>query len=495
MSDPSTCPESTIESANRRNFIKKAALTTAAAGVGSTFLAKSIVPDSSATSCACNISANCVVVGIGKNCGCIAGTHTIYGGGHALQFGKIVSCGGIEGVCGGAAIASAQSSSSDVNYGGLDFYTDYTKRVSITKCGKVGIGTAAPLSALCVNGYVTAATVRATCKCASSRCCTGIALLGKATGSGATYGVLGISCSASGAGVAGIAVVCGGRGVVGFSCTGTGIPLVAEGPSCQSAPLQQWIKGCIVKSVVNKCGYLGIGTSTPSTPLDVLGSSPLVGTIKSNASSGDRSSLVQFANGDTTGVDWNIGVAGLCNSIKVPDGYFYVQHSTSTTPAISVNKCNNHVGIGIANPCRVLCVNGRIHTQCGMGLGTQTINTTLAINGSVSMKSRQVSSTPVTLTLSDFAVLVNATSQNISVALPSIASTAAACNGMILFIKKSDSSTHTVTITPSSTDQIEGASSKVLTKQWDSLELISNNSSSPHQWVILGSSIGDAFIS
>jgi hypothetical protein len=238
--------------------------------------------------------------------------------------------------------------------------------------------------------------------------------------------------------------------------------------------------------VVNKCGMVGIGTLTPTTPLNVVGSSPLVGTLKNNATSGDRSSLLQFANGDTTAVDWNVGVAGLCNSIKVPDGDFYLQHSTSSTPAISVNKCNNHVGIGISNPCRVLCVNGRIHTQCGMGLGTQTINTTLAINGSLSMKSRQVSST-ATLALSDYAVVADAASAAFTITLPAVSSTAGACNGMVLFIKKVDSSTNSVTIAASGTDTIEGNSSIVLKKQYDSLQLVSNNSSGRHEWFILQS--------
>lgn len=45
------CPESTIDSANRRNFIKKAALATAAIGVAGVFLGDGkIIPESSAAS-------------------------------------------------------------------------------------------------------------------------------------------------------------------------------------------------------------------------------------------------------------------------------------------------------------------------------------------------------------------------------------------------------------------------------------------------------------
>jgi hypothetical protein len=351
----------------------------------------------------------------------------------------------------------------------------------VNKCGWLGVGTSAPVSALNVVGcaHVTG-QIFATCF-HDSAC----VVVGCATGSSGGKGVSGRSFSTCGFGVFGKAFAKGGVGVGGFVGDACAIPIVAGGYVCQSADLQQWRNGsCIPISVVSKSGWLGIGTSTPSTPLDAVGTTPQIGTFKSVATSGDRTSLVQFANGDATAVDWNLGVAGLCNSIKIPDGNFYVQRSTSASPAISVNKCNNHVGIGIANPCRVLCVNGRIHTQCGMGLGTQTINTTLAINGSLSMKSRQVSMT-TTVALSDYAIFANATSSSFVVTLPSVASTAGACNGMIVFIKKIDSSVNTVTVSAASGDTIEGVDTKVLTKQYDVLQLISNNSNSGHEWFIL----------
>jgi hypothetical protein len=51
-SKETVCPESTIESANRRSFIRKAALATAAVGIGGALLDKSlsVIPESSATS-------------------------------------------------------------------------------------------------------------------------------------------------------------------------------------------------------------------------------------------------------------------------------------------------------------------------------------------------------------------------------------------------------------------------------------------------------------
>jgi hypothetical protein len=431
------CPESTIESANRRSFIRKAAIATAAVGIGSSAIGKNIVLESSARS----------------NC--------------------------------------------------------YTSCYLYVKC-QIGIGTFTPPSCtqLCVVGKVRACcvfskVVETSTLCAITNCKFATAIIAQSPSNGliASSEQLATLCcpptyyggcqpgvwgqSFSGPGVKGSSAC--GPGLLGSAGTYSSIPIVAKGYVKQTAPLQEWQNSCGTPlAVINNAGSLGLGTATPSTPLDVVGVSPLIGTFKSNAASGDRSALVQFANADSTAVDWNLGVAGKCNSIKVPDGYFYVQHSTSTTPAISVNKCNNHVGIGIANPCRVLCVNGRIHTQCGMGLGTQTINTTLAINGSVSMKSRQVSST-ATLALSDYAVVADAASAAFTITLPAVSSTAGACNGMVLFIKKIDSSTNAVTVAVSGTDTIEGNSSVVLKKQYDSLQLISNNSSGRHEWFILQS--------
>jgi hypothetical protein len=485
------CPESTLESANRRNFIRKAALVTTAAGLGSVVLGTGVkaLPESTARSQCCVFY--CCPTGYavwGQTCS-----------GRGV-FGKAKTSGaGIVGAsCSGLAVWGAAKNplvamfENETEVSGADGSAYAQFQTSCVCCATFNwnIGLAGRNNAHSIpegSFVIENATAAAAPSIVINGTGVGIGIKTPSfplcVTSASTCAIHGNTCASGRAGVYGSSRASNGAGVLGFSCLGVAV----EGISyCANG----------VVGFAADSGYLSSISTSRCTrfAIQAISEQPLIGMFKRVGCSGDRSAIVQFANSDSTPVDWNLGVAGKCNSIKVPDGFFYVQHSTSTTPGISVNKCN-HVGIGLANPCRVLCVNGRIHTSCGMGLGTQTINTTLAINGSLSMKSRQVSSTPVTLTLSDFAVLADAASQNIAITLPSIASTAAACNGMILFIKKSDSSAHTVTITPGSTDQIEGASSKVLTKQWDSLTLISNNSSSPHQWVVLGGSIGDAFIS
>ncbi len=61
---------------------------------------------------------------------------------------------------------------------------------------------------------------------------------------------------------------------------------------------------------------------------------------------------------------------------------------------------------------------------------------------------------------------------------------------MIVFIKKTDSSTNAVTVAAASGDTIEGSASKALSKQYDALQLTSNGA---HEWFLPGNSVDDAF--
>ena len=48
--------------------------------------------------------------------------------------------------------------------------------------------------------------------------------------------------------------------------------MIAQGATGQTANLQEWQKSCgSVLSIVNKCGWIGVGTASPSTTLDVNG--------------------------------------------------------------------------------------------------------------------------------------------------------------------------------------------------------------------------------
>jgi len=195
-------------------------------------------------------------------------------------------------------------------------------------------------------------------------------------------------------------------------------------------------------------GIAGISSSGPGV-FGAASANPVAGKFKNFSTSGDRTALVQFENGDTTAVDWFAGVAGTSNVCKIADGSFYVGQTAK--PRVVVN------------------------TSGQVGIGTIAPRTTLAVNGSVSARTVKPTGNYV-MGASDFAVLTNATSA-ISVTLPS----ANTSSGMIVFIKNLTGNAVTVKA-HSASDNIEGSSSKPLSTKFSSLTLLSDGINT---WVIL----------
>jgi hypothetical protein len=345
--------ESTVESANRRNFIRKAAMVTAAAVVGSTVLGAKMVPESSAktAACSCLSSPDAVYVDTSCSCNgnpCLAPYQGAFFGSNLCVVPPGEGIGSQRNCCTEKYFCACLPPGHNLH--GLDFYTDYKKRMSITHAGNVGIGTCTPHATLCVVG--------------NSFCSMGV--FGYSCNS---VGVSGESCL--NVGVKG----CGLIGVQGLARCASSIPIVAQGVSSQTAPLQQWKKGTAVKSVVSQCGWLGVGA----------GSAP----------------------------------------------------------------------------------------------------TTLHVGGSVSAKMASTGDKNYCMGATDFAVF--ACHASVKVTLPAADSAA----GRIVFIK--NTSGGSVTVAPYSGNCIEGiTSSKTLSKPYDSLMLMSNGSK---KWVLMGNSIGDAFVS
>jgi hypothetical protein len=286
--------ESSIESANRRGFIKKAALVAAAAAVGSTVLGGKLVPESSAKSALCSPTYTDVYVtqGVYADIEDLCNGNPCLANRQGVFLGGCCFCGfypGGEGIGSQRNCSTVKCGSTSYppghNLYGLDFYTHYKKRMSITNSGSVGIGTGCNLLSsgvvLCVRGGSVGISKPFLPSCSSSP-----ALYVSANGiSGCkTFPVIGISgtsaCPTYGIGVAGGSKigVCGtssimcGVGVRGTACGPESIPIVAKGLSSQTGNLQQWEKGCTVKSVVNKCGWLGLGAVSAPTTLTVGGS-------------------------------------------------------------------------------------------------------------------------------------------------------------------------------------------------------------------------------
>ena len=87
-----------------------------------------------------------------------------------------------------------------------------------------------------------------------------------------------------------------------------------------------------------------------------------------------------------------------------------------------------------------------------------------------------------TATIVDCTILGNASAGNITITLPTAASVA----GRFYVVKKVDSSANTVTVATTSAQTIDGQSTKVLSIQYDGLQVQSDNAN----WVIISNTFG-----
>lgn len=94
----------------------------------------------------------------------------------------------------------------------------------------------------------------------------------------------------------------------------------------------------------------------------------------------------------------------------------------------------------------------------------------------VSLKVRNVSTTPTTLNQGQGIILVDATAAPITITLPAANSgvVGGATFGPILYIKKIDVSANAVTISRAGADTIEGANTMSLAAQWDKVVLVAD---------------------
>lgn len=466
-------PESSAESAlnvERRNFLKNALLVTSGAAIGGTVLANAgkVLPESSASSAAYNYSnlyvscsigigtcnpASCTALCVQARGGNIHASGSVVAGADIKPDDSDTNSGSLHpglafGSSGTSGISSALAMGSS-NLNGLDFYTCNTKRMSIGSCGKVAIGT---LPDPYVGLYIAAAG-----------CCT--AFFGSAE-RGA--GVSGTSCCV------GIVGVGKGIAVLGYAGSPSAVPIVAGGYMCQNANLQEWQLNCVAVSVVNQKGWLGIGTELPSSAICSVSSS-------STAINGNSTAPGLYG---VYGQGVGAGVSGISKSVGGA-GVQALSGNTCSIPIIARGDSGQKANLmEFQNNCKaVLSV---VNKSGWVGIASGTPSTTLQVGGSLSLKT-VVASGNYKMGPTDFAVLATG---KIKVTLPP-ASTAA---GMIVFVK--NDSTKSVTIeafsNTSETDTIEGAVSKSLNKQYDSLQLISNGS---NEWFVLGNSICAAFTS
>lgn len=105
--------------------------------------------------------------------------------------------------------------------------------------------------------------------------------------------------------------------------------------------------------------------------------------------------------------------------------------------------------------------------QVGVGNWTNLLPTLSSITGGGGGAYNPSSPTTVTLDETHYVVLINATSNNVTVNLPA----ASGSTDKIYFIKKIDASANTVTIDGSGAETIDGATTNVLSSQYDVVQI------------------------
>jgi hypothetical protein len=474
-SEKSVCPESTLESAKRRDFIKKAAMTTAAAAVGSSVLSN-MRSESSASSAG--------EVNVKTTSGTNPGLCTLKGH-FAIWYACCTSngYGCLSNMCYIHSINSCLAKTST-------FLTanspNPTLCIGNTGAGSAILASASSGNALCATAK-SGTALRAVSTAGDNPAILGLSpgnLIAKfkntkcsELGTGCSTALIqfenGTACapscrSSTSAWNVGVSGVCNGLAGCGVDC---GVFYIAR--QLPSTRLAMMLQGCGNVIMGTSGGRLGIGTKTPSTALDVAGTVSVTDNIyvdlgnSNNGSTLHQGGLIfgcyPACGGSGEGISSNRNTGFTCctNNLFGLDFYAGQKKRMSVTNG------------------------GRV------GVNTCAPKTTFEVNGSVSGRVAFPSTCYIMdpkCKPEDYAVFASAKSKAFKVTLPA----ASSGTGRMVFIKKTDCSSNTVTIVPGSSDSIEGKPKKVLAKQYDSLQLMSNGT---HGWMLMGNAICGAFTS
>ena len=218
------------------------------------------------------------------------------------------------------------------------------------------------------------------------------------------------------------------------------------------------LAGASVNSlVIDATGQVGIGTAAPAEALEVYGAT---GTIAARVASGDNAGTLDMVNESATpAADTRLGRIRFKG---LDDG------GAEGTYA----RIDGHVTDDTAGS-----ESGYIVFEMANGAGSVAEHLRIAHNGVVTTSTgldRRVTTetTSTTLDETDDVALCDATSGAITITLP----TAATISGEFFTVKKVDSSANAVTVDGNGSETIDGDLTKVITSQYDSINVVSDGS-------------------
>ena len=289
-------------------------------------------------------------------------------------------------------------------------------------------------------------------------------------------------------------------GVLVESQRDASVPLAIQSNSAtQSANLTEWRNSAgTAMNVVKANGSVGIGTTsfnatnpeklvvdagTTSSVNAIVGKGSIDSYLQLNiqnnsAGTSASSDVVATANnGNETsnyidmginGGNYTGGVMGGAN-----DGYMYTMGNNFLIGTANASKSVIFMTGGTAQSTNERM---RIDGNGNVGIGTNAPTSTLQVAGSQALAITTKTAT-YTATASDYTIICNNTGGAISINLPA----AAGCSGRVYVIKKISGAVLNVTIDPNALETIDGATTRVLTTQYESVMIQSNGTS----WYIL----------
>lgn len=210
-------------------------------------------------------------------------------------------------------------------------------------------------------------------------------------------------------------------------------------------------------------GFVGFGTNSPSNLISLApGSIRKIAIEPSTTGTGDRLS-VESGSALSGGTNLNGGELRMTAGNATGSGTSFVTFYTATAGSSGTTT-------------RTSAEKARIDGNGNLGVNTTSPHSKLHVNGAMAVAF--VSKTAAyTATSSDNVIAGNATSGAFTVTLP----TAVGIAGRMYTVKKVDASANAVTVGTTSSQTIDGVTTKALSAQWNSVTVISDGAN----WLVI----------